>query len=486
MTIDRSPLTRTVQRSGSTAPGGVRGAGEILFHLADRFGRRRRTTWGATPDEAIAILPGDDLMPDYSWDYTHAITIAAPPALVWPWLAQLGQGRAGLYSFEFLENLVGCNIHGSDVIQPELQNLAVGDPIRLHPKSPPLVAAMVEPDRCLVLVGTGPSPTALWAFHLSDAGGGTTRLVERGRYLGGPSLASRVMLGPAILEPISFVMSRQMLRTIKRLAEHAATTDRGDPVGVPLPVFLPSNTATVWHRLGSPANTREDRFDPDEVDPLPDAVSRWLRHVIEPGTPLRGGVTVAMHGKIRIGRWQPFTAQQIVSPSGYIWAADAGRFPIRIRGFDRFSDGTGEMQWRLLGRIPVVAASGPDVSRSAAGRHASELIGLTPGGALDPAVVWHEVDDHRATATVTIGAFVHHVTIDVDDRGRLHSVALPRWGNPDKGSFAEHTFGVECEGETSFDGYTRPATIRAGWWFGTERWTDGEFFRCTIDRAEFR
>jgi len=144
------------------------------------------------------------------------------------------------------------------------------------------------------------------------------------------------------------------------------------------------------------------------------------------------------------------------------------------------------MRWRLLGLIPVVRASGPDVTRSAAGRLASEIIGLTPGGALAPGVTWRQLDENRATATVKTGSFVHHVTVDVDDRGALRSLSLPRWGNPDKGTFSLHPFGVTFRGETTFGAYTIPTVIRAGWWFDTPRWDEGEFFRCGIERAVFR
>ena len=193
-----------------------------------------------------------------------------------------------------------------------------------------------------------------------------------------------------------------------------------------------------------------------------------------------------MHGTIRIKRWLPFTAVQIVSSDGYIWAADAGWGPIRVRGFDRFTDGTAEMRWRLFGLIPVMTSSGSDTTRSAAGRHASEMIGLTPAGALAPGVTWQAIDDHRATATTTVGAFTHEVTINVDDAGVLRSSSLPRWGRPDSGPFQDHTFGVMFDGQQTIDGYSIATSIRAGWWFGTERWDEGEFFRCTVAGAEFR
>ncbi len=192
-----------------------------------------------------------------------------------------------------------------------------------------------------------------------------------------------------------------------------------------------------------------------------------------------------MRGEIRIGTWKSFTAHQILSPDGFIWAATAGRFPMRISGSDRYTNGTGEMRWRMFGVVPVMTASGPDTTRSSAGRHASEAVALVPGAAFGPDVVWSGIDDDRAIATIAIGAFTHDVTIDVDEYGALRTVTLPRWGSPDKNAHQIHTFGVMCEAETTFGGYTVPSTMRAGWWLGTERWAQGEFFRCRIEHAEF-
>ncbi len=198
----------------------------MLFHLLARWRRASRTTWGATAPEVMGALPGDELISGSTWGYTHAITINASPGAVWPWLVQIGQGRGGFYSFELLENLAGCHIHNTDVIVPEFQRLDVGDPVRLAPKGPPpLLVAIVEPEQLLALVGGDPGdaePISLWAFHLVQTDTGATRLIERGRYRVSGSVGARLMLGPTLLEPISFVMSRQMLRTIKQLAESAA------------------------------------------------------------------------------------------------------------------------------------------------------------------------------------------------------------------------------------------------------------------------
>ena len=90
--------------------------------------------WGATGEERDATLAGDDLIPNPDLVATRAITVHAPPDQVWPWLAQLGQGRGGFYTYDVLENLVGCDIHSADRVVPEWQDIKVGDQVKLHPE----------------------------------------------------------------------------------------------------------------------------------------------------------------------------------------------------------------------------------------------------------------------------------------------------------------------------------------------------------------
>jgi hypothetical protein len=97
-------------------------------------------------------LPGDDLIPVANLSATRAISVGRRRDVVWPWIAQLGQGRGGFYSYDFLENLVGCNIKSAEQIVPEWQHVVVGDEVRLAPDVP-LKVALVEPGRTLVLRG---------------------------------------------------------------------------------------------------------------------------------------------------------------------------------------------------------------------------------------------------------------------------------------------------------------------------------------------
>jgi hypothetical protein len=193
------------------------GAHLLLGPVLHRWRRR----WGATDGEVRLHLPGDELVPEPDWSYTRAITIEAPRSAVWPWLLQLGQGRGGFYSYEALENLAGCDIHNVYEIRRELQRLEVGDTVRMHASGFGPRVTLLEPERTLVMGGPqGPDGSRLtWGFHLRDGPNGTTRCLERGRHKAGGGIAAKLTAGPYLLDPISFVMSRKMLRSVKRLAE---------------------------------------------------------------------------------------------------------------------------------------------------------------------------------------------------------------------------------------------------------------------------
>jgi hypothetical protein len=185
--------------------------------------RARCLSWGATDEELQAGLPGDELMGAADLTATRAVSVRARADAVWPWIAQLGQGRGGFYSYDFLENLVGCDIRSAERVVAEWQSIAVGDVVRLHPDVG-LVVAVVEPGRALVLRGgvrigqTPPPYDFTWAFVLRDQADGSTRLVVRERYVYSRRWAC-LLVEP--VELISFVMSRRMLRGVKEREERA-------------------------------------------------------------------------------------------------------------------------------------------------------------------------------------------------------------------------------------------------------------------------
>ena len=124
----------------------------------------------------------------------------------------------------------------------------------------------------------------------------------------------------------------------------------------------------------SAASTAET-FAPAAITGLPEPARRWLGHAIAPGTPLWSSVELTMHGQIKLGRWRPFTAHQVLAPpGGYLWAARTRLAGLPVTGYHRLGSGGAEMRWRLLRLIPVQNGSGPDVTRSAYGRLAGEIV----------------------------------------------------------------------------------------------------------------
>ena len=239
-----------------------------------------------------------------------------------------------------------------------------------------------------------------------------------------------------------------------------------------------------WDLL-SRTTQQPELFDSSMVTDLPEPARRWLTHAIAPGTPLWQSVELSMRGQLRIGAWRPFTARQVLAPPrGFVWAATARLFGIPVIGFDRLSSGSGQMRWRLGGLVPVMSASGLDVTRSAAGRLAGEMV-LVP--TTFPAATWTPgSDEDRVVVTWDIDGRDESAELHIGPDGRLLGVLLQRWGNPDGALFGRYPFGVAIEAEQTFTGVTIGSKLRAGWWWGTDRQPDGEFFRAEISGATFR
>jgi hypothetical protein len=162
--------------------------------------------WGTVPAECTALLAGDEYVPDAGLRMTRAITIEAPPEVVWSWLAQIGADRGGFYSYSWLENLAGCRLRNADRVHPEWQYREVGEVVMLHPLNGLPITHLDRP-RSFALGG--------WYFVLearSDAG---TRLIARTRVPRGPASWAYA----ALVELPHFVMERRMLLGLKARAE---------------------------------------------------------------------------------------------------------------------------------------------------------------------------------------------------------------------------------------------------------------------------
>jgi hypothetical protein len=187
-----------------------------------RFLRAPVLTWGATGEEAIRVVPGDALLDQADIVSTRAITIDAPVSAVWPWLVQMGPGRGGVYTYDWIENLLGMDVHSVDRIIPGLQQLQAGDAFPLKPGSLELRVEILEPEHVLSL--RSDDGRWVWTFELVERDG-STRLISRNRIaMGGSSLGER--LGMFVMEPGSLVMERKMLLGIKQRAERLAAEPR--------------------------------------------------------------------------------------------------------------------------------------------------------------------------------------------------------------------------------------------------------------------
>ncbi len=190
--------------------------------------------WGATDEEVNAHLTGDDLTPRPRMQTTHAITIHAPAEEVWSWLVQIGQGRGGFYSYDWIENLLGLRMHNVDEIKPELQELHAADQVSLAPDGKTaLPIDIIIPNRAIVLhvedarltpfavMQPGLYRSLTWSFHLRKTDDHTTRLIERTRADWDDTWQNR-MIVHGYSEPGAFIMQRGMLLGIKARAERRA------------------------------------------------------------------------------------------------------------------------------------------------------------------------------------------------------------------------------------------------------------------------
>src|SRR5579859_6888046 len=153
--------------------------------------------WGATDAELSQPLPGDIYLPANAVVSTRAITINAPANKIWPWIAQIGQGHAGWYSYDWIENLLATNMQNRDEILPQFQDPKVGDKVSFQQDGPTTEISLVDPGRALVLQG--------WTLYLQPIDSQTTRLIVRYPWPLNDSLPDKVFYY-AVAEPWHFVM----------------------------------------------------------------------------------------------------------------------------------------------------------------------------------------------------------------------------------------------------------------------------------------
>ncbi len=209
---------------------GIGGAAIMAAAFLTPFQRGARSHWGIDAELADRRYPGDELVPTPRWSWTHGIEIDATTEDIWPWIAQLGSDRGGFYSYQWLENVAGCELRNAEAIHPDW-TVSEGDALRLHPKMPPLRVALFERGRFFVAhtaadavarAAGKPWAEATWLFYLESVGPDRSRLISRYRCASSEDVATLIRLGPTVLEPIGFAMDRRMLLGVKARVEAAS------------------------------------------------------------------------------------------------------------------------------------------------------------------------------------------------------------------------------------------------------------------------
>ena len=222
------------------------------------------------------------------------------------------------------------------------------------------------------------------------------------------------------------------------------------------------------------------RFDPATVAALEEPVRRYLRHAIRPGADLGGRMRLTMAGRIKVGTWLSFTAEQDLSEGhAFEWRARAGFGPLRpLHVTDRYEPGSGSTDGRLFGHVRFLHAEDQNTIRASAGRAAVESIfaptTLLPG----PGIGWRAESDEVIVATFTVPPERVEMRLTLGRGGEVHSVSVKRWGNVGQDSFGYIPFGGEVHAERRFGDLTIPSSLSVGWWFGTARFDP--FFEAEI------
>lgn len=192
-------------------------AGAVGIYIV--FYRPRQLRWGATDEEIARGMPGDEIVARPVFNATRAVTVSARPAEIWPWLVQIGFGRAGWYSYDILDNL---GRHNSEEILPEYQHLEPGDLIPLGPgEASGLYVKEIRPNEWMVWWERRRQATS-WVWGLYPIDDDHTRLITRVRNDYHRTGLSNFIFGILLIEPADFPLMRKCMLGIKRRAENIA------------------------------------------------------------------------------------------------------------------------------------------------------------------------------------------------------------------------------------------------------------------------
>lgn len=243
----------------------------------------------------------------------------------------------------------------------------------------------------------------------------------------------------------------------------------------------------IWRSLE--VTPTGDRFTEDMVADLPLPVRRYFLHSIAPGTPLASSVSLEMSGSFRMAQeqpWIPMRAKQMISAAkGFVWKPVIGSGLFQFMGADYYANKSGRMRFSISGLIPVVNAHNSDITRSSIGRFAGEFFWLPSALLPQHNVTWKAIDRRTIEASFKIDGEPITLTLITDLDGKPLKIYFLRWGQRNEdNTYTYILFGGEFTAEKTFNGYTIPSQVGAGWQFGTDNYF--EFFQAKIEQAEFR
>jgi hypothetical protein len=221
-------------------------------------------------------------------------------------------------------------------------------------------------------------------------------------------------------------------------------------------------------------------FAADMLAGVDEPVRRYFSHAISDGAPLPNGVSMAMSGRIKVGLWLPFTAEQTVDGRSFTWRARVGPGPLTpLRVVDRYAGAAGSTEGRLLGRVSLFHAEDVNTARSAAARAAIESVVFAPPTVLPGrGVAWQAETENVIVARFDLPPERPEVRLRIDDHGAVRTVTALRWGNAGEKTFQYIPFGGEIHAERRFGDFVVPSTLSVGWWFDTPRYAP--FFKANI------
>jgi hypothetical protein len=226
---------------------------------------------------------------------------------------------------------------------------------------------------------------------------------------------------------------------------------------------------------------RTPRFTTDMLAGLDEPVRRFFSHAIGDGAGLRNGVGIVMSGRIKVGLWLPFIAEQMVDGRSFVWRARVGRGPLTpLRVIDRYADAAGSTEGRLFGRFTLFHADDVNTARSAATRAAIESVVFAPPSVLPGrGVIWRAETDNVILARFDLPPERPEVRLCIDERGAIRTVSALRWGDFGEKTFQYIPFGGDVHAERRFGDLVLPSILSVGWWFDTPRYA--AFFRASIN-----